>query len=222
MFSYIEFFIDNSGLISSLNIVLRGGAFRVNEVISKVADGLRLLSQSRMIILQWLPSQVGIFLQDVADNIAKESAGTSGNTLLPCSSREAANSIVRNHIQSEWINRWSTCDSGRRLFNIGFHAPLRNDDCWLLPLNRRRIINRLREDLSQLTNARWIDRTATISCPACGYQFVDEGRTEHLLLQCVALNAPRSALLENHIAEAQERSRRSGRSPVIELLTSSF
>ena len=155
-------------------------------------------------VVQWLPSHIGIEQQDAVDVLAKIAASRCVGQ-APCS-RSVVRAVLQEKAKGQWNDLWAKSSTGRKLFDLGLTSPLKHDAFWELN-NRlhRRIITRLRQNHSLLTQREHWNGGSEEKCPKCYIRFGLHNPVEHILAVCPALTSIRRRYLREAIWDARRR-----------------
>ena len=113
-FKKAVFLVDSKSAIQSI----ASNRQPIDSTVKETKDAINLLSkQGKTIILQWIPSHVGISGNETADLLAKKGTTLQGRKTLH--STRTIKRLVKNKTQEMFTNEASLASSGKRWKNIG-------------------------------------------------------------------------------------------------------
>jgi ribonuclease HI len=156
-----------------------------NYIIGRILLILGANAQNK-IILEWVPSHVGIAGNEAADTLATESTNMLENN-KPCIPLEDLKKIVKNKLADKWQADWSKITTKLHHLKPILGPTVRTD------VDRRSqvCLTRLRLGTCMLTHGHYITKTARPVCQTCQCNMT----LQHVLMDCPAFVIERQPMV---------------------------
>ena len=141
-------------------------------VVSKISQ--LLTSKCNRIIIEWVPSHMGIYGNEMADKLAKEAVD------LPINSSKVPFVDMKRHFKQHYYKMWQInwSRSGTTFNEI---KPLLEESvCGTRGRREQKVLARLRLRTCQFTHKHLFERKQPEMCPSCQSQIT----VEHILISC--------------------------------------
>lgn len=153
-------------------------------LVKRISKLIRDLPDNKLII-EWVPSHVGIRGNEAADELAKQAVLSEQITINQLST-EDANRIINEFYYRKWQQVWSS----NSLLLTKFKSALGEANYLSLPRRKQICISRLRLRTCLLTHGHHFSKTLRAQCQQCQLPLT----LVHLFIQCPALVTARQQI----------------------------